>query len=66
LEAHLQIVCQIMEEEDCHYRSLIQKIKKRSKSLNRFSKGQSGKRQGIESKKGNHERRDGETFASVI
>ena len=66
LEAHLHILCQIMEEEDCHYRSLIQRIKKKSDFLNRFSKGQSRKRQRSESRKRSHEGRDGKIPAPAV
>jgi hypothetical protein len=39
LEDHLHLVCQMIEDEHCHFRSFLQEIRKRTECLCLFSPG---------------------------
>jgi len=39
LEDHLQLVCQMIEDEHCHFHSFLQKIRKRTECLSLFPPG---------------------------
>ncbi len=36
LEDHLQLICQMIEDEHCNFRSFLQEIKKRTECLSLF------------------------------
>jgi hypothetical protein len=39
LEDHLRLVCQMIEDENCHFHSFLQKIKKRTEWLSLLPPG---------------------------
>jgi hypothetical protein len=39
LEDHLQLVCQMIEDENCHFHSFLLKIKKRTEGLSLLPPG---------------------------
>jgi len=47
LEDHLQLVCQMIEDENSNVRSFLQRLKKKSKWLNQFPYGLLRKREGM-------------------
>ncbi len=45
LEDHLQLVCQMIEDENSNFHSFLQRLKKRSEWLNQFPYGLPQKRE---------------------
>jgi len=39
LKDHLQEICQMIEDEKSHFRSLLERVRQQSERLNRFSYG---------------------------
>ena len=39
LKDHLQEICQMIEDEKSHFRSLLERVRQQSERLNRFSDG---------------------------
>ena len=47
LEDHLQLVCEMIEDENSNFHSFLQRLKKRSKWLNQFPYGFLQKREDL-------------------